>query len=124
MELLVTFEDIKNELDIDLEKELGLSPRAVNNWLEDQQDNVLTYIAGYAYNGMSQVQRYLNVPEYNAVIKQAIVKQIAYLAANKWVEPDMLSAVPGAELTPFIAPRAAKLLLTHGLLYTGNMVCL
>lgn len=120
MELLVTYEDIKNELDIDLSKELGKSPRATNNWLQDQQDNVLTYIAGYAYYGQKQVEMYLQCEETRNVIKQAIVKQIDYLAANKWVEPDMLSATPGAELTPFIAPRAAKLLLTNGLLYTGN----
>lgn len=119
MELLITYEDVKNELDIDLAAELGMSPRATNKWLEEQQDNVLTYIAGYAYRGMPQVQQYLQCDEYVDVIKQAILKQIGYLAANKWVEPDMVAAKAGQELTPFIAPRAAKYLLSHGLLYTG-----
>jgi hypothetical protein len=119
MELLVTYEDVKNELGIDLASELGLQPREINVWLEEQQDNVKTYIAGYAYCGMQQVERYLQIPEYAEVIKKAILKQIAYLQANKWVEPDMLADKPGQELTPFIAPRAAKLLLAHGLLYTG-----
>ncbi len=119
MELLVTYEDVKNELDIDLIQELGKSPRAVNEWLEEQQDNVKTYIAGYAYCGMTQVERYLQVPEYADVIRKAIIKQISFLADNKWVEPDKLVAKPREELQPFIAPRAAKLLLAHGLLYTG-----
>lgn len=119
MELLITYEDVKNELGIDLLQELGKNPQGVNEWLEEQQDNVKTYIAGHAYCGMSQVERYLQVPEYADVIKKAIIKQISYLAANKWVEPDLLASTPGSELTPFIAPRAAKLLLSHGLLYTG-----
>ena len=119
MELLVTYEDVKNKLGIDLSAELGLQPRETNEWLEEQQDNVKTYIAGYAYGGMAQVEKYLQCEEYAEVIRKAIVKQIAYLAANRWVEPDMLADSPGQELTPFIAPRAAKYLLSHGLLYTG-----
>lgn len=116
MELLVTVEDVKNELDIDLAQELGVQPRQANNYLLAKQEEILTYIGNYAYYGARQVQHYLTVERCVGVIKRAILIQIQALAERRWVEFDV--ADPKAQQ---ISPRVARYLGANGLLFTGRL---
>lgn len=116
MELLVTVEDVKNELDIDLAQELGVQPRQANNYLLAKQEEVLTFIGGYAYYGARQVQYYLTVERCIGVIKRAILIQIQALAERRWVEFDT-----DARDNSQISPRVKRYLGANGLLFTGRL---
>lgn len=117
--LIVTVEDVKNELDIDLGAELGLKPQFINRWLKRIQRTILNHIAKYAYNGMSQVERMLCNPRNVEVVKEAIIEQIDYLATNNFVQADKVMSTNGQFAEPVIAPLAHQVLLNAGLLYAG-----
>jgi len=118
MELLVTTEDVKNELGIDLAQELGVQPRMANNYLFAKQEEVLTYIGNFAYYGAKQVQYYLTVARCVDVIRRAILMQVQVLAERRWVELDI--DAPNAQQ---ISPRVKRYLGASGLLFTGRVPC-
>lgn len=118
-ELIVTLEDVKNELDIDLSADLGKQPPYVDKWLMRIQRTVLNHIARYAYNGIRQVEYMLCCEKNRAVIKEAIIEQIDYLASNNYVQADKVMSTSGQFAEPVIAPLAHQILLNAGLLYTG-----
>lgn len=117
--LLVTAEDVKNELGIDLAVELGRQPKYVDNWLRRIEKTILNHIARYAFWGMEQVRRMLTCSEYQKAVKEAIIEQIDYLSSNNYVQPDKVMNTGGQIAEPFIAPFAHQILLNAGLLYTG-----
>lgn len=118
--LLITVEDVKNELDIDLAIELGKQPKQVNRWILRQQRTILNHVARYAYGGMRQVERMLQCEDNVNVVREAIIEQIDYLHTNNFVEPNRVMNVSGQEAAePVIAPLAHQVLLNSGLLYTG-----
>lgn len=117
--LLVTAEDVKNELGIDLAVELGRQPKYVDNWLRRIEKTILNHIARYAFGGMEQVRRMLTCSEYVKAVKEAIIEQIDYLSSNNYVQPDKVMNTGGQIAEPFIARLAHQILLNAGLLYTG-----
>ena len=44
-QLLVTVEDVKNELDVSIADELDIQPRQADRWIMRQQQVILNYIA-------------------------------------------------------------------------------
>lgn len=120
-ELLVTVEDVKNALGIDIGADLGLNPKQTNRWLQRTQRHILTYIALHAYHGERQVQEYLQDDGLVKVIKEVILEQIEFIKANNYVEADKVLQVNGGSTEPAIAPYARDLLLASGLLYTGRI---
>ena len=119
MELLVSIADVKNELDIDLEKEFGKTSQHVDKWLGSQQREILNHIARYAYGGMVKVEAYLLRPQARQIIKQAILEQINFLAHNNFVEAKYVADMDVANKMRDIAPMAHEILLNAGLLYSG-----
>lgn len=118
--LLVTVEDVKNELDISLASELEMQPNQVNKWIMRQQRTVLNHIARYAYGGMQQVERMLKHEQNVKVVCEAIIEHINYVAENNYVQPNSVMNVSGEQaVEPIIAPLAHQVLLNAGLLYTG-----
>lgn len=119
--LLITVEDVKNELGISLASELELQPKQVDKWLMRQQRTILNHIARYAFGGMAQVERMLERDENVKIVREAIIEHIDYLADNNFVQPNKVMNVNGAQsVEPTIAPLAHQLLLNAGLLYTGE----
>ena len=118
-ELLVTVEDVKNELGIDLRTELGKQPQYVNRWLARVQRTIINHVARYAYNGMRQAERMLKNVDCAKMIKEAILEQIDYLATNNFVQADKVMNVSGQIAGPGVAPLAHQILLNAGLLYSG-----
>lgn len=123
-QLLITIEDVKNELDISLADELGMQPKQVDRWLARVQRTVINHIARYAYSGITQAERLLQNERNKAVVRQAIIEQIDYLATNNFVQADKVMNTSGQVAEPVIAPLAHQLLLNAGLLYTGARRCL
>lgn len=117
--LIVTVEDVKNELDLDLGAELGLKPQFIDKWLKRVQRTILNHMARYAYDGMSQVQSLLACQHNVDVVKEAIIEQIDYLATNNFVQADKIMSTNGQFAEPVIAPLAHQVLLNAGLLYAG-----
>lgn len=118
-QLLITVEDVKNELDISLADELGMQPKQVNRWLSRVQRTIVNHIARYAYGGIKQAERMLQNERNRTVVRQAIIEQIDYLATNNFVQADKVMNTSGQIAEPIIAPLAHQLLLNAGLLYTG-----
>lgn len=116
-QLLVTVEDVQNELDLNLSAELDKQPKFVDKWLLRQQRTILNHIASCAHCGMAQVEQMLQNNENKKVIRDAILEHIDYVAANNYVEPNKVMNV-GAEQTvgPVIAPLAQEMLQNAGLL--------
>lgn len=120
-QLLITVEDVKNELGISLAAELDMQPKQVDKWIMRQQRTILNHIARYAYRGMEQVKRMLERDENVKVIREAIIEHIDYLADNNFVQPNKVMNVNGQQsVEPTIAPLAHQILLNAGLLYTGE----
>lgn len=122
MELLVTYEDVKNELGVDLGEELNLQPREVNLWIKRQERAVLNYIAAHKMRGIIAVKQMLKNEAAVEIIKQAIIEHINYLHENKYVEPDLLAQKDGDQLVPSIALQAQWTLENSGLLYSGTIL--
>lgn len=120
MELLITYEDVKNETGIDLTAEMGLQPREVNLWIKRQERTVLNYIAAHKVSGYIAAQKMLQDETATAVIKQALLEHIQFLRENKFVEPDLLAQKNGDQLVPSVAVQAQWTLENSGLLYTGR----
>lgn len=118
-QLLITAEDVKNELDISLADELGMQPKQVNRWLARVQRTIVNHIARYAYGGIKQAERMLLNEHNKSVVRQAIIEQIDYLATNNYVQADKIMNTGGQIAEPVVAPLAHQLLLNAGLLYTG-----
>lgn len=120
MDLLVSVEDVKNELGVDIGQALALQPKQTERWLARVQRTVLNHIARYAYGGMEQVAKMLFFERNQKIVKQAIIEQIDYLSANNFVQADkVMNTGKGQFAEPVIAPLAHQILLTGGLLYTG-----
>jgi|SRR5699024_3521419 len=118
--LLITPEEVKNELEIDLVAELGVQPKQAERWLLRVQRTIINHVARYTYGGVESVWRSLNDKRYKSVIKEAIVEQIDYLSTNNYVQADQIMKTGQGQLAePIIAPLAHQLLLNAGLLYTG-----
>lgn len=118
--LLVTIEDVKNELDVDLQNSLGKQPKYVDKWIARVQRTILNHIARYAYGGMARVEELLQNQCNVRVVQQAIIEQIDYLASNNFVQPDkVMNTGAGQVAEPVIAPLAHQILLNAGLLYAG-----
>ena len=122
MELLVTYEDVKNELGVDLGEELNLQPREVNLWIKRQERAVLNYIAAHKMRAIIAVKQMLKNEAAVEIIKQAIIEHINYLHENKYVEPDLLAQKDGTNWSPSIACQAQWTLENSGLLYSGTIL--
>lgn len=116
--MIVTVEDIKNELDIDLVAVKGA--KQAERWLKRREHEILAFIATYAYGGMPQVELYLKNSKYKAVIKEAIVEQVNYLAENNFVEPENIISRNNEYQCEQISKVVYNLLLANGLLWTGR----
>lgn len=119
MNCIVTVDDVKNEIDIELSVALGNSPQYVNKWLERQQRAILNHIAKYAWGGIQQAEAYLNDPQSREIIKRALLEQIDFLAHNNFVDASDIADREVASKMRDIAPLAHDILLNGGLLYTG-----
>ncbi len=128
--MLVTFEEIKNALDIDLPARLHKSISAAEHWLERQEDIVISHIAEYAFYKYAQTEKYLQDEQKKEVIKKSIIEQVDYVLTSA---VDVTKIIPVASRAGSfsalnkqsldgyeIAPLAHKLLLENGLLYTGR----
>lgn len=119
-QLLVTVEDVQNELNISLADELGMQPRQVDRWIGRVQRTVINHMARYAYGGIERVKRLLTHERNVKIVREAIIEQIDYIATNNYVQPDKVMNVNGQQIAePIIAPLAHQTLLNAGLLYSG-----
>lgn len=118
--MLVTAEEFYNATGINLTEHFK-TQSAVDNWLQSQEDNVIDYIATYAFNGMSQVQRYLGNARLREVIKKAVLRQAEFVARNGYVQYDLIAVKSEAENIVGFCPSARALLANNGLLYTGRL---
>lgn len=119
-QLLITVEDVKNELDLDIASELGMQPKQVEKWLARVQRTIISHIARYVYGGIEQVDCLLQRERNVKVVREAIIEQIDYLATNNFVQADKVMNTGAAQVAePVIAPLAHQILLNAGLLYTG-----
>ena len=121
-QLLITAVDVKNELGIDIGVELGIQPAQVERWLARVQRTIINHIASYAYGGLEEAERRVNLPQNKTVMQRAILEQIDYLAANNFVQADKVMKTGAQVAEPVIAPLAHQMLLNAGLLYTGACV--
>ncbi|MDE7454995.1 MAG: hypothetical protein K2M64_04120 [Clostridia bacterium] len=118
--LIVSVEDIKNELNLDVGDDLGMQPQQVQRWIARQQSRILNYIAYCAKVGIEQVNSMLNDPHNVKVVREAILEHIDFLADNNYVQADNLLKLNGQTAEPSIAPLAHLILLNAGLLNTGE----
>lgn len=133
MELLFTISDVFNATNINLAERLGATDNGtqyVEQWCLERQDEVLDYIASYAWNGREQANRYANSPFLAKHIVEAIMHQIRYVLDNEGqgnIGAILLGANRVTKLTvnerleAVIAPKAHRVLETHGLLYRGRL---
>lgn len=119
-QLLVTYEDVKNELGQDLATLRGESPNEINIWLRKQQNKILDFIGSCAFGGAWTVDRFLHDPTAVAIIRKAILRQIDYKIEIKFVDTDRIVHRDGEAYYPDIDENARKLLENSGLLYTGK----
>lgn len=120
MELLITYEDVKNELGYDLAALRGESPKEVNIWLRKQQNRILDFIGSCAFGGAWAVERLVNDETAVKVIKGAILRQIDYKVETKFVDTDRIVHRDGEGYLPEIDESARQLLENSGLLYAGR----
>lgn len=120
--MLVSFDEIKNVIGKDLQEAMGKTVTQAQFWVEEQEDEILNFIAEYAWDGMAQVQGYLRNEGCRLIIKKAILQHIAFCADNNFVERAHIMEKDKADKLIDIAPRAYKTLLNGGLLYTGQRV--
>lgn len=120
MKLLITYEDIKNVLAVDLVKDLGKQPSQVNRWIKRQQDTIINLIGQYHFQGILGVERLLENPRNLQVVKDAIIEHIDYLAQNNYVIPDKTMDRGISYPNWFVAPLARQMLENEGLLYSGS----
>lgn len=119
-DLLITVEDVKNELGINLVVELDKQPKYVDKWLKrNVQTTIFNHIARYRRCGIEAVARMISYPPYAKTIKDAMIEQVDYLASNNYVQANKVMNTGGQVAAPIIAPLAHQLLLNAGLLYTG-----
>ncbi|MCH5157475.1 MAG: hypothetical protein J1G02_06350 [Clostridiales bacterium] len=119
MNCIVTAEDIKNEIGIDLSQALGKQSQYINRWLERQQRSILNHIARYAYGGIEQAEGYLHYPVTAQVIREALIEHIVFLSHNNFIDASEIANKDVADNMRDIAPLAHDILLNGGLLYTG-----
>ena len=118
-QLLITAEDVKNELAIDLAKELDIQPKQVERWLARVQRTIVNHIARHVYRGIRQAERLVCNEQNKSVVQRAILEQIDFLAKNNFVQADKVMNTNGQAVEPVIAPLAHQMLLNAGLLYAG-----
>ena len=120
-QLLITVEDVKNELDLSIADELGMQHRQVDKWIMRQQQTILNHIARYVNGGMEQLKIMLNDESNVQVVREAIIEQINYIADNNFVQPNNVMNIDGQQDTkPTIAPLAHQMLLNSGLLLAAE----
>ena len=120
-QLLVTVEDVKNELDINLASELDMQPKQIDKWLMRQQLTILSYIAGTVNGDMGKVELMLKDESKAKAVRAAIIEQINYIAGNNFVQPNKVMNIDGQQVVePTIAPLAHQMLLNSGLLRTAE----
>ena len=120
-QLLVTVEDVKNELDINLASELDMQPKQIDKWLMRQQLTILNHIAGSVNGDMGKVELMLKDESKAKAVRVAIVEQINYIAGNNFVQPNKVMNIDGQQVVePTIAPLAHQMLLNSGLLRTAE----
>lgn len=117
--IIITAEDVKNEIEIDLTQALGKDAVYVDKWLARQQRHMLNYIALHAWGGIRQAEAYLCDEHKGQVIKQALLEQIEFLALNNFVDANDVADREIADKKRKIAPLARDILANNGLLYTG-----
>ena len=116
-QLLVTVEDVKNELDISIASELSMQPKQVNKWIMRQQQTILNHIASYGNGDVEQLEPMLKDESKVKAIRAAIIEQINYIADNNFVQPNNVMNIDGQQtVVPAIAPLAHQMLLNSGLL--------
>lgn len=119
-QLLVTYEDVKNELGQDLATLRGESPNEINIWLRKQQNKILDFIGECAFGGAWTVSKLLKDETAVAIIRKAILRQIDYKIEIKFVDTDRIIHKDGEAYYPDIDENARKLLENSGLLYSGR----
>lgn len=116
-QLLITVEDVKNELDISIADELGLQPRQVDKWIMRQQQTILNHIASHVDGGMAQAEILLQDESNAKAVRAALIEQINYIAVNNFVQPNSVMNVNGQQaVEPTISPLAHLMLLNAGLM--------
>ena len=116
-QLLITVEDIKNELDISIADELNLQPRQVNKWIMRQQQTILNHIVSHVDGGIGQLEIMLQDDSNAKVVRAALIEQINYIAVNNFVQPNNVMNVDGQQIVePTISPLARLMLLNAGLM--------
>lgn len=133
MELLFTISDVFNATNINLAERLGATDNGtqyVEAWCLERQNEVLDYIASYAWNGRSQANKYANSPWASKFVVEAIMHQIRYVLENEGqsniggilLGANKVTKLSIAErLEAGIAPKAHRVLETNGLLYRGRL---
>ncbi|MCM1290184.1 MAG: hypothetical protein NC132_05520 [Corallococcus sp.] len=114
-QLLITVEDVKNELDLNLSAELGMQPKQTDAWLLRVQRTVVNYIADFA-GGLAQAEQLLENAQNKKVAQQAMIEQIYYLSNNNYVQANGVMNIGEQTVQPVIAPLARQLLSNAGLL--------
>ena len=130
--MLVTAEEIKNETGFDIARLDNMTGRALERWIERQENIILNFIRSHCYYGQQQLEYYLSFDNLKGYIKEAIIEQIDYICTTKndASKINAISARAGSynalakeKVTAYvIAPQAEELLRSHGLLYLGSDV--
>ena len=116
-QLLITVEDVKNELGVSLANELNMQPKQVNKWIMRQQQTILNHAAAGINGGMDQLELVLQDESKVKIVRAAIIEQINYVASNNFVQPNVVMNVDGQQaVEPTIAPLAHQMLSNAGLL--------
>lgn len=118
--MLVTMDEVKNAIGKDLQEALGVTVDRANMWIEDQEEDILNFIADYAWGGMGQVKRYLSDPNKREIIKKAVIRQICFLADNNFIDKGAIAEKSKADNLIDIAPKAYEILKNNGLLRIGR----
>lgn len=88
MEKLITAEDVKNLLNINIAEDLEFeSPQYADEYLQLRTDEVIDYIGTYAWGGRKRAEQYLAIPDKRATIKRAVLKYIEELSRRNYVQP-------------------------------------
>jgi hypothetical protein len=129
---LVTKDDIFEELGIDLMNVLKITnTQVLNNWLRRIERLIYFHVAQYCYSGVAAVERMINSEYARSVMRDAVMEQINYLAANRMLDPSRIIGIegkggaisvadPNTIRAYTISPLAHEILLNGGLLYSGE----
>jgi len=133
MDNLITDQNIKDELDVNIKVKMRLPTQAaVDKWINRQQDIILNYIASHTWGGISIVEGRINTyDDYKQIVIKAVYEQIDYIVFNSGIDSSKINGITrrngvfnvansNSIKSYQVAPLAKETLLNNGILYAGR----